>query len=111
MDLCRQIKYFGKIWLLFGVLLSVCVFVGIPKRDKKRQIFGLLFVLQIKKMNTQIQNGHFVMCIGVSVQRNHLFCKTSTQKTVAKVNNLCTEEKTIFCVFAYPCIGAKKSQP
>jgi hypothetical protein len=32
-------------------------------------------------------------CIG---QRNHLFCKTNTQKMVAKVNNLCTEEKPSF---------------
>ncbi len=33
------------------------------------------------------------MCFRVLVQRNHLFCKTNTQKTVAKVNNLYTEEK------------------
>jgi hypothetical protein len=30
------------------------------------------------------------------VQRNHLFCKTNAQKTVAKVNNLRTEEKPPF---------------
>ncbi len=36
------------------------------------------------------------MCIHVLVQRNHLFCKTNTQKMVAKVNNLRTEEKLSF---------------
>ncbi len=34
MDLRRHSKYFGDIWLLFGVLFSICVFVGIPKRDE-----------------------------------------------------------------------------
>ncbi len=34
MDLCRYTHFFGIIWLLFGILFSVCVFVGIPKRDK-----------------------------------------------------------------------------
>ncbi len=34
MDLCRHSKYFGDIWLLFGVLFSVYVFVGIPKIDE-----------------------------------------------------------------------------
>ncbi len=48
------------------------------------------------------------MCIRVSVQRNHLFGKTNTQKTVVKVKNLCTEKKPSF---VYLCIGAKKSQP
>jgi hypothetical protein len=46
------------------------------------------------------------MRIHVSVQRNHFFCKTNTQKTVAKVKNLRTEEKPSFvylcvCVFVY----------
>jgi hypothetical protein len=36
------------------------------------------------------------MCIHVSGQRNHLFCKTNTQKMVAKVKNLHTEEKPSF---------------
>ncbi len=33
-DLCRHTKYFGNIWLLFGVLFSICVFVVIPIRDE-----------------------------------------------------------------------------
>jgi hypothetical protein len=41
------------------------------------------------------------MRIRVSVQRNHLFGKTNTQKMVAKVKNLCTEEKLSFL---YLCI-------
>jgi hypothetical protein len=36
------------------------------------------------------------MCICVLVTQNHLFCKTNTKKMVAKVNNLCTEEKPSF---------------
>ncbi len=50
------------------------------------------------------------MCIRVSVQRNHLFCKTNTLKIVAKVNNLRTEEKPSF-IFVYLCIWAKNFQP
>jgi hypothetical protein len=91
MDLRRHTKYFGNIWLLFGILFSICVFVGILKRDKY-----LAFYSCNNKKNTQIKSGHFVMCIHVSVQRNHFFCKTNTQKTVAKVNNLCTKEKPSF---------------
>ncbi len=57
------------------------------------------------------KNRHFVMCIRVSVQRNHLFCKTNTQKTVAKVNNLCTEEKPSLVYLRIRVSGgAKKSK-
>ncbi len=80
---------------------------------KKRRIFGLLFVLQ-KKTNTQIKHGHFVMCIHVSGQRNHLFCKTNIQMRHFRVKPLHTFAlvcSIVFCVFEYPCIGAKKSQP
>ncbi len=46
------------------------------------------------------------MRICVLVQRNDLFGKTNTQKTVAKVKTLHTEEKPSFvylciCVFVY----------
>jgi hypothetical protein len=41
------------------------------------------------------------MRIRVSVRRNHLFGKTNTQKTVAKIKNLPTEEKPSF---VYLCI-------
>ncbi len=92
MDLCRHTQSFGDIWLLFGILFSVCVFVGIPKMN----IWPSICTTNNKKMNTQIKNGHFVMCIHVSGQRNHLFCKTNTQKMVAKVKNLCIEEKLPF---------------
>jgi hypothetical protein len=37
------------------------------------------FIHATNKKNTQIKNGHFVMHIRVSGQRNHLFCKTNTQ--------------------------------
>ncbi len=47
------------------------------------------------------------MCIRVSVQRNYLFCKTNTQKTVAKVNNLRTEEKASFVYFCIRVSGQR----
>ncbi len=92
-DTLNILATFG--YYLASFLASVYLLVSHPK---KRQIFGLLLVLQIEKMNTQIKNGHFVMCIRVSVQINHLFCKTNTQKTVAKVNNLCTEKNRVLCI-------------
>jgi hypothetical protein len=42
------------------------------------------------------------MRIRVSVQTNHFFGNTNTQKTVAKEKSLCTEEKPSF---VYLCIG------
>ncbi len=102
MDLCIHTKYFGNIWLLFGILFSVCVFVGIPKSDTWPSTFATS-----KKTNIQIKNGHFVMCIRVSVQRNHLFSKPNTQKTVAKVNNLCTEEKLSFVYLRIRVLGQR----
>jgi len=59
-------------------------------------------MLQIKKTNTQIKKWSFCMRIRVSVQTNHFFGNTNTQKTVAKEKNLCTEEKPSF---VYLCIG------
>jgi hypothetical protein len=41
------------------------------------------------------------MRIRVSVQRNHLFCKTNTQKTVAKVKNFHTEGKLSFVYWGW----------
>ncbi len=61
-----------------------------------------------KKKNSQIKNGHFVMCIHVSRQRNHLFCKTNAQKMVAKVNNLRKEEKPSF-VYLHICVSGQKN--
>jgi hypothetical protein len=80
MDLCRHTKCFGHIWLLFGILFSACVFVGIPKRDK---IWPSICATN-KKTNIQIKNGHFVMCIRVSVQRNHLFLQNKNTKDGCK---------------------------
>jgi hypothetical protein len=56
MDLCIHNHFFGDIWLLFGVLFSVCVFVGIPKRDEYLSFFSCYKL----KNETQIKNGHFV---------------------------------------------------
>jgi hypothetical protein len=92
MDLHRCTQFFGNIWLLIGNLFSICVFMV---SQKETNIWPSVRATK-KIMNTQIKNGHFVMCICVSGQRNHLFCKTNTQKMVAKVNNLCTEEKPSF---------------
>jgi hypothetical protein len=38
------------------------------------------------------------MRIRVSVQTNHFFGNTNTQKTVAKEKNLRTEEKRLLCI-------------
>jgi hypothetical protein len=48
------------------------------------------------------------MRIHVSVQRNHLFGKTNTQKTVAEVKNLCTEEKPYF-VYLCICVSGQRN--
>ncbi len=47
------------------------------------------------------------MCIHVLVQRNHFFCKTNTQKMVAKVNNLRTEEKPSFVYLCIHVLGQR----
>jgi hypothetical protein len=60
-----------------------------------------------KKNEYTNKNGHFVMCIHLSGQRNHLFCKTNTQKMVAKVNNLCTEEKPPFVYLRIRVVGQR----
>ncbi len=51
------------------------------------------------------------MRIHVSVQTNHFFGNTNTQKTVATEKKPSHGRKAVFCVFVYWCIGAKKSQP
>jgi hypothetical protein len=56
--------------------------------SKTIQKIGLLFVLQIKKMNTQIENGHFLVRIRVSGQQKHPFYKTNTQMHHFKVGPL-----------------------
>ena len=33
---------------------------------------------QIKSTNKQIENGHFVMCVGTFAKSNHLFCHEYT---------------------------------
>jgi hypothetical protein len=80
----------------FGYLAAFLAFVYLLVSQKETNIFGLLFMLQIKKTNTQIKKWSFCMRIHVLVQRNHLFGKTNTQKMVAKVKNLRTEEKLSF---------------
>jgi hypothetical protein len=105
--LCRHSKYFGNIWLLFGVLLSVCVFVGTPKN---RRIFGLLFVLQ-KNIHIQIKKVVILYaypCIGPD---KSLFWQRKYTKDGCEGKKPLHRRKTIFCVFVYWCIGAKKSQP
>jgi hypothetical protein len=49
------------------------------------------------------------MRIHVSVQRNHLFGKTNTQKTVAKVKNLRTEGKPSF-VYLCTCVLGQRNR-
>jgi hypothetical protein len=56
-----------------------------------------------KKTNTQIKNGHFVVCICVSGQWNHLFCKTNTQICHYRVKPL---QCNVWPSFAYLHIRA-----
>jgi hypothetical protein len=109
MDLRRHSKYFGDIWLLFGVLFSVCVFVRIPK---KRQIFGLLFMLQIKKneyTNKKVVILYVYPCIS---PKKSPFWQNKYTKDGCEGKKPLHRRKTVFCVFVYWCsIGAKKSQP
>ncbi len=42
----------------------------------------------MSKDQEQIKNGHFVVCIRVLGQRNHLFCKTITQMRHFRVQPL-----------------------
>jgi hypothetical protein len=105
MDLCRHSKYFGGIWLFFGIFFSVCVFVGIPKRDEYLAFYSCYKFK--KNTHTQIKKWSFCMRIRVSVQRNHLFGKTNTQKMDAKVKNLRTEEKPSF-VYLCTCVSGQE---
>jgi hypothetical protein len=47
------------------------------------------------------------MRIRVLIQRNHLFGKTNTQKTVAKVKTLHTEEKPSFVYLCISVLGQR----
>ncbi len=59
MDLRRHAKYFGDIWVLFGVLFSICVFVGIPKM---RRIFGLLSICATNKKSKYTNKKWSLFC-------------------------------------------------
>jgi hypothetical protein len=64
MDLCRHSKYFGDIWLLFGVLFSVCAFVGIPKRDKYLAFYLCYKLKKNKYTNKKVVILYAYPCIG-----------------------------------------------
>ncbi len=95
MDLCRHSKYFGDIWLLFGILFSVCVvFVGTPKIDEY-----LAFYLCYKKKNEYTnKKWSFCMRIRVSVQTNHFFGNTNTQKMAAKKKTFAQKKHRLLCI-------------
>jgi hypothetical protein len=76
LDLCRHAYFFGDLWLKNkAIFWRLCI----HWYPKMRQIIDLLFVLQIKKTNTQIENGHFVVPIHIPGQQKHLFYKMNTQ--------------------------------
>jgi hypothetical protein len=60
-----------------------------------------------KNMNTQIENGHFVVRIRVSGQQKHLFYKMNTQMRHFKVRPL---RKTFAPSFAYLRIHVSDQQ-
>ncbi len=107
MGLHRHTQCFGDIWLLFGILFSICVLVGNPQN---RQIFGLLFVLQIKNeyRNKKVVILYAYPCIGPD---KSIFWQHKYTKEGCEGKKPSHRRKTIFCVFVYWCIGAKKSQP
>jgi hypothetical protein len=76
--------------------------------QKETNIFGLLFVLQIKKNKYTNKKVIILYAYRVSVQRNHLFGITNTQKTVAKVRNLRTEEKPSY-VYLCTCVSGQRN--
>ncbi len=106
MGLHRHTQCFGNIWLLFGILFSICVFVGIPKIDKY-----LAFYLCYKLKKNEYTNKKVVILYAYPcmVQTNHFFGNTNAQKTVAKEKkqNLHTEEKPSL---VYLCIGVSLYQ-
>jgi hypothetical protein len=44
-------------------------------QNEKKNRPSIHAMVQIKKMNTQKENGHFVVCIRVSEQQNTIFTK------------------------------------
>jgi hypothetical protein len=100
MDLCRQSKNFGNIWLLIGVLFSVCVFVGTPKIDEYLAFYSCY--LQIKKNEYTNKNGVILYaypCIGPD---KSLFWQHKYTKDGCKGIKPSHKRKT---VFVYLCIG------
>jgi hypothetical protein len=104
MDLRRHSKYFGDIWLLFGLLFSVCVFVGIPK---KTNIWPSICATNKKNEHTnkKVVILYVYPCIG---PKKSPFWQNKYTKGGCEGKKPLHRRKTIFCVFVYLCIGAKK---
>jgi hypothetical protein len=91
-------------YYLVSFLASVYLLVS----QKETNIWPSIHTTNKKKPKTQIKKLSFCMRIRVSVQRNHLFGKTKTQKTAAKVKNLRTEEKPSF-VYLCICVSGQRN--
>ncbi len=65
MDLHRHSKYFGDIWLLFGILFSICVFVGMISQ-KETNIWPSIHATNEKKeyTNKKVVILYVYPCIG-----------------------------------------------
>ncbi len=101
----RHTHFFGDIWLLFGILFSICVFVGISKRDKYLAFYSCY---DTNKKNKYTKKWSFCNVYPCNGAKKSPFLQKNKQTTVAKVKYLCIEEKPSF---VYLRIRAKKSQP
>ncbi len=61
-------------WIFIDTLNILATF-GYYLASFLASVYLLVSQKETNKTNTQIKNGYFVMCIRVSVQRNHLFAK------------------------------------
>jgi hypothetical protein len=99
MGLHRHTQCFGDIWLLFGILFSVCVFVGTPKM--KTNIWPSICATNKKNeyTNKKVVILYAYPCIDPD---KSLFWQNKYKKDGCKGKNLRTEEKPSF---VYLCIG------
>ncbi len=95
-------KYFDNIWLLFGVLFSICVFVGIPKRDKY-----LAFYSCYKKNKYTNKKWSFCSVYPCISPKKSPFLQNKYTKDSWKVNDLCTEENPSFVYLRSHVLGQR----
>ncbi len=99
MGIHRHTQCFGNIWLLFGVLFSICVFVGTPKIDK----YLAFYSCYKKKRIHKYKSGHFV-CVSVYQSRQITFLATQMHKRWLRRKKTFAQKKNCLlciCVLVY----------